>query len=106
MRLKSESHLLVSSANVVPFIAMPESMLAELYTANRKSTQLLLGRRLGILKHVRSERRLRVFLLTYLLMLQLGVHVDFIHVGHKYLNWYNSGWNFGFVQISSAELNP
>ena len=54
---------LVSSSNVVPDMAIPVSMLAGLYTANRISMQMLLGGRSDIVTEVVSELRFCVLVM-------------------------------------------
>ena len=58
--------LFVCSADVVSVTAIPESMLAGLYTANRNTIQMLLGRRPGIVTELVSELRFSVLAKTKL----------------------------------------
>ena len=65
---KPKFFLLACSSVVVPVIDIPESMLAQLYTASRIKVQMLLGRRPDILNEVVFELRYCVFDVVSLFM--------------------------------------
>ena len=97
---KPKFFLLVSSSSVVPIIVIPESMLAQLYTANKISVQLLRGRRSDILNEVVPELRYCVSDVELFFVPYLGINV--VIIVHAYVTLYISGRNSGCFQISST----